>query len=153
MICSYCDSSCQDILYLHQTPVIECPGVCARLGELIIRIRMIDIDAVVNKIPHEILVKIYNEYFRPIKFYQLYKAITVNYISLPIEWAVPYQNTFAAHLGIFLYKDIGEYIKHIDPEFRSVINSFYRRNKTSVFARIPNRAKSLYVELVMTKYH
>ncbi len=153
MICSYCDNSCQTLINLHQTPVITCPGVCTRLGGLIIKIRSIDIDALVNTIPHEILVKIYNEYFRPIKFYQLYKVVTVNFMALPRGLAETYQTTFASHFNIFLYKDIGEYIKHKDPVFRNVMNDFYRRNKTSAFTRITNIPRSIYVEVMMWKYH
>lgn len=153
MICSYCDNSCQTIINLHQTPVITCPRLCSRLGEVLIRIRSIDIDALVNKIPHEILVKIYNEYFRPIKFYQLYKAVTVNFMALTRDLAETYQTTFGSHLKIFLYKDIGEYIKHKDPVFRNVMNDFYRRNKTSAFTRITHIARSIYVEVMMYKYH
>lgn len=113
----------------------------------------IDINRVVEVLPKEIIIKIYNDYFRPVKFYQLYTHIMTNPLSNSASLHDSNKEQFKIHLQIFLYENIGKYIRKKDPVFNLVMNDLKDRNYTSAFVLIPQLKNSLFLELLMYKYH
>ena len=113
----------------------------------------IDIEIVARRLPHELLVKIYNDYFRPHKFAQLYQSLTINTICVPLKIYLNYMSGFKNHLSIFMHSPIKQYICKIDPVFQNVINMVENRGYQSVFTLIPSVTTSIFIELIMYKYH
>ena len=92
--------------------------------------RTININILVNRIPHEILVKIYNDYIRPHKFAQLFRLLTINSVYNAGLYKINIIE-FIKHLKIFTYTPIRNYIMKVDPEFNYLFNDLQRRNYTS----------------------
>ena len=115
--------------------------------------RSIDINIIVIRIPQEILIKIYNEYIRPHKFSQLFKILTSDSIYGNIWIHTIDRIEFIKHFKIFVYTPIRKYIMSIDRDFNTVVNSLIRRNYTSAFKLISNLKLSIFLEILMTKYH
>ena len=113
---------------------------------------IIDINIIVLRIPRDILIKIYNDYIRPHKYYQLFKILTSN-TRFNQELQDIYQSEFIKHFKIFVYTPIKKYIMRIDYEFNKVINFCINRGYTSYFKRISNLKKAIFIELLMHKYH
>jgi hypothetical protein len=154
-------------LYLHNlTPCIHCyNNICS--SELIITQTQypvntnqniiierpeLDINILAVKLPQDILVLIYNDYFRPHKFAQLFKALTTNSIFNVVEYKINLEQ-FIKHCSIFLYTPIKKYISKVDTEFLTVMNNLEGRGYTSVFKRINPMKISLFLEILMYKYH
>lgn len=114
--------------------------------------RSIDINSIVRNIPRDILIKIYNEYIRPHKYYQLFKILTSN-TGGNQELQNIHQGEFIKHFKIFMYTPIKKYIMRIDYEFNKVMIFCSNRGYTSYFKRILNIKKAIFIELVMHKYH
>ena len=114
--------------------------------------RRIDIDIVVLNIPRDILIKIYNDYIRPHKYYQLFKLLTRNTVY-ETELFNIYIDEFIKHFKIFVYTPIKNYIMRIDTEFNKVMSNCSKRGYTSYFTSISDIKKSIFVELLMYKYH
>ena len=113
----------------------------------------INIQILCIRLPYELLVKIYNEYFRPHKFAQLYKSLTINSFCFPERLLNTYRMGFKKHLAIFLHDSIKKYISKIDPIFNDVITIVENRGFTSAFKLIPSVTSSIYLEIIMCKYH
>lgn len=115
--------------------------------------RSIDINILVIRLPHEILIKIYNDYIRTHKFAQLFKLIT-NDTIYNNRWLHNIDKIeFIKHFHIFLYTPIRKYIMSIDREFNTVVTSLIDRNYNSAFVMISNLKISIFLEILMTKYH
>jgi hypothetical protein len=143
-ICSHCENSECNVTN-YQEPVNNDRGICININEL------------VKKLPHELLVKIYNEYFRPVKFYQLFKYITANTRYTQNFLYLENKQAFIRHVHIFLFGDIRKYIKKRDIIFDEVLYRMQQRGYTSAFSLISEYKKSLksslFLELLMHKYH
>jgi len=113
----------------------------------------ININDLVCALPHELLVKIYNEYFRPLKFYQMYDDITKDTIYNSTPMYVLNKELFVRHLHIFLFGNIGKYIKRKDPIFEQLLYELQKRGYTSIFRLVPEIKQSIFMELLMCKYH
>lgn len=113
----------------------------------------ININDLVNALPYELLVKIYNEYFRPIKFYQMYTDITRADVYSNHTLMLSNREIFIKHLHIFVFGNIRTYIKRKDPMFERLLDKLHERGYTSVFKLIPELKPSIFLELIMTKYH
>jgi hypothetical protein len=155
------------ILYLRQCgPCVHCYNqVCSSEliinnnqypvninQNIIIERKEIDINILALQLPHEILVIIYNDYFRPHKFAQLFNALTTNSFFEHIQYKINLEQ-FIKHFKIFLYTPIKNYIKRIDREFSTVITSLEDRKYTSVFTLINPIKVSIFLEILMYKYH
>lgn len=114
--------------------------------------KMIDINILVTKLPHEILIKIYTEYIRPHKFAQLFTILTTNsvYTNETYERNI---TQFVKHFKIFVYSPIRKYITRTDQDFNQVMTSLANRNYSSAFTRITNMKTSVFIEILMVKYH
>ena len=114
--------------------------------------RTINIHILVNRIPHEILVKIYNDYIRPHKFAQLFRLLTINSMHYNELYEINIVE-FVKHFKIFTYTPIRNYIMKVDREFNFIFNDLQRRNYTSTFRLITNMKSSIFIEILMHKYH
>lgn len=115
--------------------------------------RNLDINIIARKLPLEILVKIYNDYIRPHKFAQLFNIITANTIYCDYPLHVTNKIEFIKHFRIFLYKPIKKYLMKIDTEFNTVATRLTSSNYASEFRLITNIKSSVYLEILMRKYH
>lgn len=113
----------------------------------------IDINIIVVSLPVDILTKIYNEYFKPIKYYQLFKTVTENHLYTNVTLHNINRNIFISHFHIFIMDPIEKYISRMDHEFKMVLDKVRGRGYTSTFRNIPNIVPSVYVEILMYKYH
>ncbi len=113
----------------------------------------IDINIIVSSLPRDILVKIYNEYFKPIKYFQLFKSITENHLYTNVRVHNINRALFVSHFHVFIMEPIEKYISRVDPEFNMVLAKIRGRGYTSTFKNIPEIVPSLFVEILMYKYH
>ena len=113
----------------------------------------ININDLVKALPHDLRVKIYNEYFRPIKFYQMYTNITTADVYSNHTLMLSNSELFIKHLHIFVFGNIRTYIKRKDPMFETLLDKLHERGYTSVFTLIPELKPSIFLELIMSKYH
>jgi len=114
--------------------------------------KSIDINIIVAKLPKDILIKIYNDYIRPHKFAQLFNLFTTNTVYTPKMYKI-HITEFIKHFHIFVYNPIRNYLMRIDPEFNKIFRDLTRRNYKSIFHRIINIKSSIFIELLMYKYH
>ena len=112
---------------------------------------VVDIVSLVNRLPRDLLVKIYNEYFRPVKFYQLYTYVIRNPLCIDLSVYSSNKEIFVSHLPVFLFGSIWKYIQGKDETFNQVMNMFQERGRTSIFKSIPQLKSSLYLELTLYK--
>ena len=155
--CIYCDTnecSTTRLLENGMYPIYEIdpPTLIGNNITRNIYNRSIDINIVVLNIPRDILIKIYNDYIRPHKYYQLFKILTINTIFEKELFDI-YIDQFIKHFKIFVYNPIKNYIMRIDTEFNTVMSNCSQRGYISHFSRIPNIKKSIFIELLMYKYH
>jgi hypothetical protein len=115
--------------------------------------RSINIHVLAEALPHDILCKIYMDYFRPHKYSQLYSQITVNWATISQTIYSRHMLEFVNHLPIFLYSPIRKHIERIDPYFKNMLIDVIRRGYSSSFTQIPLMKTSIFVELLMWKYH
>ena len=141
-ICRHCNESvCSISLVINQHPVHTNDGP------------VIDVMALVNRLPRELIVKIYNEYFRPVKFYQMYQSITTDTMYLDDTGYHLNKAQFVRHVHIFAFREIAEYIGQMDGEFQVLLTSLKERGYVSAFRLIPEIGPAAYLELLMGKYH
>lgn len=141
-LCRHCNNSvCSISLVINQHPVHTNGGP------------VIDVTALVNRLPRELIVKIYNEYFRPVKFYQMFQSITTDTMYFDNDGYSLNRTQFIRHLHIFVFREIAEYICRQDVEFRQILTSLHNRGYVSAFRLIPDIKPSVYLELLMAKYH
>ena len=112
----------------------------------------INVNYLATRIPQELLVKIYNEYFRPIKYAELYHSLTIDTLYRN-DLFILNSNAFRQHLSIFMYHHIQPYLLRTDSVLHNVITRAVNRQYTSVFTNIPNLKDSLFLEILMNKYH
>jgi hypothetical protein len=113
----------------------------------------IDIHLLVHTLPYELLVKIYNEYFRPVKYYQLYQSITTDTMYSDYDAFLVNKDIFGQHLQIFVFQNIRQYIQKKDNIFTFMWNDLHKRGYTSIFRMIPNIKSGVFLEILMRKYH
>lgn len=114
--------------------------------------RSIDINMVVDKLPMDLLIKIYNDYIRPHKYSQLFNILTVNSFFERELYKIRISE-FIKHFHIFIYTPIKTHIMKIDAEFNQVMINLNRRHYRSIFAKISNIKSSVFIEILMNKYH
>ena len=114
--------------------------------------RQIDINILVINLPFDILVKIYNDYFRPHKFAQLFKGLTQNVVFDP-KLYILHMNQFIHILHMFMYSSIKQYIMRIDKEFNDVMTDLAYRGYTSRFTLFASLKRAIFLEILMNKYH
>ena len=140
--CSHCGTrECSIEVSDYQSPVHTTDGP------------VIDITELMNRLPRELVVKIYNEYFRPVKFYQLYRSITTDTMYLNDIGYDQNKSSFVKHLPIFAFGDIERYLRRKDKAFDHVMQCVKDRGYVSAFRLIPEIGPSTYLELLMNKYH
>lgn len=74
----------------------------------------IDLGLLVSKLPYDILLKIYTEYFRPHKFLNIYTQLIQHSWRISVEVRC---REFQRHLPYFLYSQIRPIITKHSPEF------------------------------------
>ena len=68
---------------------------------------VVDLFSLANILPHELLVKIYNKYFRPVKYYQLYTYVMRNPLCIDISVYSSNKEIFVSHLPVFCLDPFG----------------------------------------------
>lgn len=139
-MCSCCENSrCSVYVDRYQWPVHCNDGP------------VVDIFSLVTRLPYDLLVKIYNEYFRPVKYYQLYTYVIRNPLCIDPYVYSSNNEIFVCHLPVFLFGSIWQYIRGKDQTFNRIMNMFQDRTKTLIFKSISQRKSSLYLELTLYK--
>jgi len=116
-------------------------------------VMVLNLTLLVNRIPYELLKKIYNEYFRPIRFYQIYRELTTDSMYLDHMLYDFNKAHFGRHLPIFMFGNICEYIKKKDISFEMVLRAAKLRGYVSRFRKVHDKKSALFLELLMHKYH
>ena len=104
-----------------------------------------------KRLPFELLIKIYTEYFRPHKYAQIYHHI-MNGSNKYHKNTVMYQRLFEYYVKYFLHSSTNTLLCFQDPAYDKVTQEFKYRG-SSVFVKADSKKIGLFMELWMNKYH